>query len=533
MSPEGAGEPPHATRHRARTLRSRLTLLFALATVIVALVTALCVVSFVHLTDTRRTLLTRIDPASFDADRVFEAYLDEETGIRGYLLTRETAFLQPYFTGVSEQRLYSSRLRSALTGRPVLVSEAASAQKAATQWFTDFAVPAGLATLAGNTSYAREQLLGPGKARFDLVRTRFGTLDSALANERNATGVELTDATTQLIVALAIGLVLLLIAGILLGIALRAWVTRPLEALGESVRRVTDGELSHRIEPDGPPEIADLGTGVEEMRQRIVSELEDVAGARADLAERNLDLIRSNEELEQFAYVASHDLQEPLRKVTSFVQLLQQRYGGQLDDRADQYIDFIVDGSKRMQTLINDLLAFSRVGRLTDGFVPVDMGAVVHEVVHGLSEVVDESGAEVTIGPLPTVVGDPVLLASLWQNLIGNSLKFRGEDAPLVTVGAERVENEWRFTVSDNGIGIEPRFAERVFVIFQRLHARDAYDGTGIGLAMCKKIVEYHGGTIEVDTGHHGGARLHFTLPADKEGTPAWSVQSPVAPSSF
>jgi light-regulated signal transduction histidine kinase (bacteriophytochrome) len=120
----------------------------------------------------------------------------------------------------------------------------------------------------------------------------------------------------------------------------------------------------------------------------------------------------------------------------------------------------------------------------------------------------------------------------MWQNLIGNSLKFRGEDAPLVTVGAERVADDWRFTVTDNGIGIEPRFAERVFVIFQRLHARDAYDGTGIGLAMCKKIVEYHGGTIEVDTGYHGGARLHFTLPADEEGSPAWSVRFPVAPSS-
>ncbi len=309
-------------------------------------------------------------------------------------------------------------------------------------------------------------------------------------------------------------------------------MTRPLEALGESVRRVTDGDLAHRIEPGGPPEIADLGTGVEAMRQRIVSELDDIAAARADLTERNADLVRSNEELEQFAYVASHDLQEPLRKVTSFVQLLQQRYQGQLDDRADQYIEYAVDGSKRMQILINDLLAFSRVGRMTDGFVPVDMGELARDVVEGLSQVVDESGAEVTIGPLPTIAGDPVLLTSLWQNLIGNSLKFRGTQAPVVTVDAERSGDTWRFTVTDNGIGIEPRFAERVFVIFQRLHARDAYEGTGIGLAMCKKIVEYHGGTIEVDAGYHGGARLHFTLPADEEGGPAWPTHYPAAPSN-
>jgi signal transduction histidine kinase len=532
VSSGGASQPPHVTGVRSRTLRSRLISLFALAGVIVALVTALCVVSFVHLTDTRRALLTHIDPASLDADRVFEAYLDEETGIRGYLLTRDTAFLQPYFSGVSEQRLFSSRLRSSLTGSPVLVDKATAAQSAATEWFTDFAVPSVLATLAGKTSYAQEQLLGPGKVRFDLIRARFAALDAALATERVATGTTLTDATTQLIVALGVALALALLAGFLLAIALRSWVTRPLEALGDSVRRVTDGDLSHRIDPAGPPEIADLGQGVEAMRQRIVSELDDTAAARADLTERNLDLLRSNEELEQFAYVASHDLQEPLRKVTSFVQLLQQRYQGQLDDRADQYIEYVVDGSKRMQILINDLLTFSRVGRLTDEFVPVDMGAVVHDVVHELSPAIDESGAEVTIGPLPTVVGDPVLLTSLWQNLIGNSLKFRGEDAPLVTVGAERVADDWRFTVTDNGIGIEPRFAERVFVIFQRLHARDAYDGTGIGLAMCKKIVEYHGGTIEVDTGYLGGARLHFTLPADEEGSPAWSVRFPVAPSS-
>jgi len=532
VSLEGVGEPPHLTRVRAITLRSRLTLLFALASVIVALVTALCVVSFVHLTDTRRTLLTHIDPASLDSDGLFEAYLDEETGIRGYLLTRDAAFLQPYISGVSEQRLYATRLQSAVAGSPVLVDKARAALNAANQWTSDFAIPAVLATRAGSTNYTQEELLGPGKVRFDLIRARFADLDAALASERDATGVALTDATTQLIVALGAGLVLVLIAGIVLALALRAWVTRPLEALGESVRRVTDGELSHRIEPDGPPEIADLGTGVEEMRKRIVSELDDIAAARADLTDRNLDLIRSNEELEQFAYVASHDLQEPLRKVTSFVQLLQQRYGGQLDDRADQYIDYAVDGSKRMQVLINDLLAFSRVGRLTDGFVPVDMGAVARDAVGGLSQAVEESRANVVLGPLPTVVGDPVLLTSLWQNLIGNSLKFHGEEAPVVTVDAERAGDDWRFTVTDNGIGIEPRFAERVFVIFQRLHSRDAYDGTGIGLAMCKKIVEYHGGTIEVDTGYVGGARLHFTLPADEEGGPAWPVHNPVPPSS-
>lgn len=532
MTRRSTGDASDVGWARARSLRSRLTLLFGLAGIVVVLVTGLCVVSFVHLTDTRHTLLSHVDPASLEADRLFQSYLDEETGIRGFLLTRNAAFLQPYDAGIIEQRQSAARLQSALAGHPDLVRTSTAAQKAATQWAVDFAVPAVLAARAGDPASIQRQLLGPGKERFDLVRTRFAALDSALAAERAATGAELTDATTQLIVALGVGLVLVLLAGILLAIALRAWVTRPLEALGDSVRQVTDGQLSHRIESTGPPEIADLGTGVEAMRLRIVSELDDTAAARADLAERNLDLLRSNEELEQFAYVASHDLQEPLRKVTSFVQLLQQRYEGQLDERADQYIHYAVDGSKRMQVLINDLLTFSRVGRTTDRFVPVAMGEVARDAVIALSGAIDESGADVTLGPLPTVVGDPVLLASLWQNLVGNSLKFRGAETPVVTVGAERTGDLWRFTVTDNGIGIEPRFADRVFVIFQRLHGRDAYGGTGIGLAMCKKIVEYHGGTIGVDTGYHGGARLHFTLPADEGGVPAWPLHNPVPPSS-
>ncbi len=217
MNTEAVGEPHHVARAHARTLRSRLTLLFVLAGIIVALVTALCVVSFVHLTDTRRTLLNHIDPASLDADRVFEATLDEETGIRGYLLTRDVTFLQPYVTGTGEQHMYSAKLQSALAGSSGLVGKAVAFQQAATQWTTDFAVPALLATRAGSTSYAQEDLLGAGKARFDLIRARFADLNAALSAERVATGAALTDATTQLIVALGVGLLLVLIAGVLSG----------------------------------------------------------------------------------------------------------------------------------------------------------------------------------------------------------------------------------------------------------------------------------------------------------------------------
>jgi light-regulated signal transduction histidine kinase (bacteriophytochrome) len=230
------------------------------------------------------------------------------------------------------------------------------------------------------------------------------------------------------------------------------------------------------------------------------------------------DLKRSNAELEQFAYVASHDLQEPLRKVASFCQLLQQRYGGQLDERADQYIGFAVDGARRMQDLINDLLSFSRVGRLETPFTEIDCALLVTAVQADLSRVIDESGAEISTGTLPVVRGDTGLLRVVFQNLLANAIKFRGEASPVVHLGAERDDGFWRFRCSDNGIGIAPEYEDRIFILFQRLHPRTQYEGTGIGLAMCRKIVEHHGGRMWLDTepGNDGGSTFYFTLPAQQ-----------------
>ena len=292
-----------------------------------------------------------------------------------------------------------------------------------------------------------------------------------------------------------VGLLLLVLAGLEAWRALRVWVTAPLLDLGSDAREVASGELSHVIAPIGPPELQQLAADIEAMRQRIVGELEQIVAARADLDARNTDLARSNVELEQFAYVASHDLQERCA-------------------RADQYIDFAVDGAKRMQVLINDLLTFSRVGRNTTDFVDVDLASCLQSALSNLSSAIAEEGATVNVAVLPVVRGDEALLISLWQNLFGNSLKFRGADQPVVAVEATRVETEWVCSVTDNGIGIEPRFAERIFVIFQRLHGRDTYEGTGIGLALCKKIVEFHGGRIWLDTDHEPGTRLYFSLPA-------------------
>lgn len=239
------------------------------------------------------------------------------------------------------------------------------------------------------------------------------------------------------------------------------------------------------------------------------------------------ELKRSNAELEQFAYVASHDLQEPLRKIASFCQMLQQRYASQLDDRANTYIDFAVDGAKRMQVLINELLTFSRVGRVHQEPVEMDLNDVVDRALVNLSAAVEESEAEIEVGDLPVIVGDRTQFVMLWQNLIGNSLKFRSPGRrPHVRIEAEERDGEWSMTLTDNGIGIAPNFADKIFVIFQRLHHRDAYGGTGIGLALCRKIVEQHQGKIWLDTEHAEGARFHITLPitvAPQEEAPASS----------
>jgi light-regulated signal transduction histidine kinase (bacteriophytochrome) len=246
---------------------------------------------------------------------------------------------------------------------------------------------------------------------------------------------------------------------------------------------------------------------------RLVRDNRDLALSRKALEESIAELARSNADLQQFAYVASHDLKEPLRIVASYTQLLARRYKGKLDADADEFIRYAVDGANRMQWLINDLLAYSRVTSQDQVLEEVDCDSVLEEVLSDLRVAIEESRAVVTHDPLPRVMADRGQLGQLFQNLIGNAIKFHGKEPPQVHVTAERKPDEWAFSVRDNGVGLDPQYAERIFVIFQRLHDREEYPGTGIGLAICKKVVERHGGRIWVVSQIGQGATFHFTLP--------------------
>jgi signal transduction histidine kinase len=366
----------------------------------------------------------------------------------------------------------------------------------------------------GVAAVSTQQVLD-NELRFQAVRSLYDEYVAAVvaardrAAARNEERVELLLLTVLLAVATAV------VTGALLYTALRTWVVKPVSALAEETRTVRTGALDHRVSVDGPPEIRGLAQDVEAMRQGLVDQLAEVERAQRQLEQQAEELQRSNRDLEQFAYVASHDLQEPLRKVSSFCQMLERRYKGQLDERADQYIAFAVDGAKRMQLLINDLLAFSRVGRVVEGHTEVPLDAVVRDALANLSSVVEETGARIETGPLPVVQGERRLLVQLVQNLVGNAVKFRGAEPPRVRISARQDGEHWEVSVSDDGIGIEPQFAERIFVIFQRLHPKSEYEGTGIGLALCKKIVEYHGGTIWLDTTVERGTTFRFTLPVE------------------
>ncbi|WP_084219615.1 sensor histidine kinase [Spirillospora albida] len=474
-------------------------------------------------------IVDRLSPARVEAGRLQSALLSQETGVRGYALTGDRRFLEPYNAGLAEERRSLEALRGLLAGEPALRDDLTGLERAIGTWRRDHAAAVLAQVAERGPGRSAAETAARGRPAFDEIHRLTEAQERHLAEAREEGRAELHDIRTQRGWVLAAMFAAFLMTMVLLVLLLHHTVGRPLGMLRTETRRVADGEFGHVITPHGPADVQDVARGVEAMRRRIVRELEEATERElllrrrtAELDEQTAELRRSNAELEQFAYVASHDLQEPLRKVASFCQMLERRYADQLDDRARQYIDFAVDGAKRMQVLINDLLTFSRVGRMDHHRGPLALREPLDRALDNLGDALTSAEASVEVpDDLPELTGDPTQLTMLWQNLIGNAVKFRSPDRPpVVRITCEAADGHWHLTVTDNGIGVPAEYAEKIFVIFQRLHGRDAYGGTGIGLALCKKIVEFHGGRIWLDEEHDEGTRFHFTLAADPEPEP-------------
>ncbi len=519
--PAGSGDLEPATRAPAPAtgwttsrwltvgVGSTLTVLLALG--------ALGAWLLAHGTAVNQRLVDRSTPALIAAVRLDAAMVNQETGIRGYGMTGRVEFLEPYRVGGTDQARNVRELRRLLAGEDAQLGALDVVLTRAAHWHEVYADRVAGAPAGRPVPFAITQA-STGKTAFDALRTASTSLQAELATSRGQARADLSHVRTQRNWTFATIAAVILAGAVLVFIGLRRAVSVPLGRLAQDAERVAADDFDRPIRVSGPADIQTVARSVELMRSRLTEALKVSESGRRELDRQAEELRRSNTDLEQFAYVASHDLQEPLRKVTSFCQLLQRRYADQLDDRADQYIAFIVDGATRMQKLIQDLLGFSRAGRAEQPPENVDLEAVYRRV----AATHEDCDAELTHEPLPRVIGHPAHLEMLLTNLLGNAIKFRHPDRrPAVHVSARREDDDWCVSVTDNGIGIEPQYRDVVFVIFQRLHSRAEYPGTGIGLALCKKIVEYHGGRIALDPGHTGGTRVLFTLPAADPADPA------------
>jgi signal transduction histidine kinase len=521
---------------RRWTLRQRVT---ALCVVVGLLLTAVAVAAALVAAQNRRhldTLLVKTGPLRANAESLQTALLDQETAIRGYAVSGDRDDLAPYTRGRADEQRLVREMRPLLTDDPDIDRQLMTVERQADAWRSAIAEPV-IAAAATSRAAAQALLTKAAPQRFDQIRASISTLQEMILKIRNQGAAKARATGNTLVFLLILAAAVVAVAGAALLLFLRRLVIDPVTELAAQVRNVADGDYQKQITDVGPPELAQLARDVNKMRGQIAADLGAVREAReriewvnSQLQKQAEELLRSNRDLEQFAYVASHDLQEPLRKVASFCQLLQRRYAGQLDERADQYIAFAVDGAQRMQRLINDLLAFSRIGRLTTGFVDVDLNEVMETVAAQTDAARGYADGELRWTPLPTVLGEEPLLANLLVNLVSNSLKFRRPNVPpRVEITAQRLGDEWEISCRDNGIGIEPEFTDKIFVIFQRLHSKDAYPGTGIGLAIVKKIVEYHGGRVWVDSDVDQGTLIRFTLPVrmqDREQTADLPVQA-------
>ena len=444
---------------------------------------------------------TRSYQTLLESEAILQSLLNMETGVRGFLVTGEEPFLDPYQRGRAEFQKHleaDSALLREFPDQRVRLEELERLQQ---KWVDTMIEPAlarrreagsletGLVAAAARAN-ERKTAMDEMRALITRIEDQENTRLGARAQE-----VQTRRGWSELI----------LWGGSLFSILLTATLALFSARAAEQIRTA-----SAQLETSNAQLVV--------AKNAAESEIEQRRAAQEKLREAVEDLERSNAELEQFAYVASHDLQEPLRAVAGCVQVLQKRYQGQLDARADQFIAHAVDGAQRMQNLINDLLAYSRVGTHGKEFAEVSMEKVADRALMNLSERIKETGIEITRDALPAVWGDAGQLELVLQNLVSNALKFRGESDPQIHIGYERKNGPTPghvFFVRDNGPGIEAQYFERIFVMFQRLHTRAEFPGTGIGLAICKKIVERHGGEIGVQSEPGQGATFRFSLPVN------------------
>ncbi|MCP2263970.1 ATP-binding protein [Promicromonospora thailandica] len=529
---------PDEHRFTGVSMRRRLARLLGAVAAMLVIALAVAVLALIQ----SRGLDARADGpyyrALVDGERAALALSDADASLRAYRATCDDAALEPWTRAVGSSgriTLLSDVERRELAGDAEVILAHEEAARRTTAWFEQYAEPVLRAVQAAPAGQAACNAAladtappaAQGEALYESARTAVVGYLAELGAQRDEIVATRAVWENLLLGAVATLVLVVVLMGTMMWLALEGWVIRPLTELTAAVRVVSSGGIRREIRPAGTGEVALLAMHVETMRRDLVHQVEEirlshqeVENAHTLLSEKTRELERSNRDLEQFAYVASHDLQEPLRKVASFTQLLQKRYGGALDSRADQYIEFAVDGAKRMQGLIQDLLSFSRVGRTGVAREDVDLEGVLTAALSELSDRITETGAEIEHDPMPEVHGERALLQQLFVNLVGNSLKFRDpERPPVVRIEVRSMRAHWEISVVDNGIGIDAQYAERVFVIFQRLHSREQYAGSGIGLSLVKRIVEYHKGRIWIEPAAGGGTIVRFTL-ARRQGQP-------------
>jgi signal transduction histidine kinase len=431
--------------------------------------------------------------------------IDLETGVRGYVASgAKPVFLEPYTAARQAYPAQAGQLASLVHDNPAARASALEIRNAIDDYVSLYSIPM-ISLARDRIEVARSVIVnGTGPQRVDAIRRQFQQLfnsERALADKRTSQASSRADTAIWLGIG---GLVFGLGAVLILAIYLARSVVRPVRDVAAGADRVAHGDLSARAPDQRGDELGDLGRAFNTMAASLEQ-------SRDEVAARTSELERSNAELDQFAAVTSHDLKEPLQTVTVFAGLLDRDYRDRLDDSGKTFLDSILSGTDRMRTLIRDLLEYSRVGHgdLQRETVPAD--ELLDRARENLAASIAEKGASLTSDALPTVTADANQLCQVFQNLLSNALKFSDDDAPEVHVSAALFPGEWRFSVRDNGVGIDPRHAERIFQPFARLGA--AKEGTGIGLAICMKIVEHHGGRIWVEGRKGSGSIFHFTIP--------------------